>query len=101
MTFATPSNITGLYNVSSYANQVTDGYFWIIFASTIAVILFLLIYNKNQNPSHAFVAGSFGFFITTTFLNMMNLIASKYWLLSVVMLAFGVLALMLNRDDAL
>jgi len=98
MTFATP-NITGFYNMSQYANTVTDGYFWLIMSISVAVIVFMITYFKDGgNPSTALAGGSFAFVLTTFFLDIMDLLPSVYFITGIVVLAISALLLVLSRD---
>lgn len=100
MSFPTPENFTGFYNVTVYMNTVTNDGFWFIMLLVVSIVGFFITYKfSNQNAGAGLTGGGLVFFVTSLFLSILNLLGGEYITIGVVLLAFGVLTLVLSRDQ--
>lgn len=98
--YATPGNLSGFYNLSQYANTVTDNYFWVIMLFVIGIVAFFVVYRRDgANPSYGITGAGFAMTMVSTFLQILGLVAGKWFLLSVLLLGAGMIAMMLSRDN--
>lgn len=61
-------NITGVLQLISYANTVTDGWVTMLFLVTTSVIVLLILKSKQYSTSNALTVSFFITFIFSTFL---------------------------------
>lgn len=97
--FTLPLNVSNYTGLAQYVGSVTDGVFWGLFALTVGVVVFFVVYYKqNYNPGAALVGASFAFFLTVLFLTSMGLLGISYFTGACILLLFSVFGLILSRD---
>jgi uncharacterized membrane protein YccC len=101
MTTALPigQNYTGWVGIGTYANTVTDGWFWSIILLAICIVVFVMTYKSSgENVSAGFFAVSWAWFLFSILLNIMDFVPSSYISIGLGMLGFSIFALVLNKD---
>jgi len=96
MTYANPTNITGMFSLAQYVNNVTDGLFWtLILIGFFAITFFSL---KIYNTEIAFAGASFPFMIICILFGVMELIPTWLVMLSIIMAGASVVFLRVSNN---
>jgi len=91
MTYAYPSNITGISDLALWTNNVTGGWFWSMILMGLFVILFMSF--KSYSTERAFATSSFVCMIIGIMMGVMGLISSYVVVLLMVIAGIAVIAL--------
>jgi len=100
MTVSPPvGNITSGVDFFTWINSTISGWF---FPGTIIASFFILfirmLYNQNNNTSHAFATASFICMILSILLRVANLVNTAFMVIFIILTAIG--AVWMNTEDA-
>lgn len=98
MTYPTPSNLTGMYDLSTYVNSITSGWFW----SFILLALFFTIFFalKQYTMQRAYATASFIVWLIALLMFVMGLISLSIFILCTLAGGLGIVGLIAqNRQQ--
>jgi len=92
-----PSNITGMVDLISHANVITEGWFGTGILIVLAVIT--IIATKNFSTEKSFAFASFLCFLVALLFRFMNIISDGVFYICVIALAGSIVWLVVNREQ--
>jgi len=96
MTFAQPSNLTGLYSLGIYVNSITSGYFWTMIMVAIYGVLFFSM--KGYGTERAFGYSSFVGGVLAILLFTIGFIPVSVLVFAILLAGLGIVALKLSNS---
>lgn len=98
MTYAEPANMTGLLDIFSYANTVSDGIFGVGIVITLYIIVFAYLNMKGEKASDCFVVAGYITTIATILLRLAGLVNNLTLFIAILVSALPAIWTFVNRS---
>jgi len=90
MTYSTPGAMNSSVDVFTWANSVTDSWFFpMILMAVFIIILVKMLYNPGNTASKSFAAASFMVMIITVFARVLDFVSTGFMSIFIIMTAVG------------
>jgi len=90
MAFASPGGMNSTIDIFTWANSVTDNWFFPgILLATYIIILVKMMTNQNNTASKAFAAASFMMMIISVLARVMNFVSTGFMSIFIILTALG------------
>lgn len=90
-------NITGLYSLSQYVQEVSYGWFFTLLTFAIAIIVFIAL--KDYDTPKAFATAAFFNMIFMILFRTIGFVGNTFMYLSIVFVGVGIVWLKLNNSS--
>jgi len=97
-TLPTDANVTGLFSLFQYVQDISSDWFFVLILFGIFVIMFISL--KAYSSSKAFTSSAFFCMILSIILRTIGFISNKWMYLMIILVAFGVVWLKIENSQS-